>query len=176
MFPVKAPLEIDIGSGKGRFLLARAAAHPDVNFLGIERMLVRIRKVGKKVGRLNLTNVRLLRIEASYALQYLLPPECVTTFYMFFPDPWPKRRHHKRRTFRDSFIDMIHKTLVPGGSINIATDHLEYFREIHALLAADRRFAEQPAFVPRDEERTDFELLFMSQNLEIGRCSFKKTA
>ncbi|MBA4388036.1 MAG: tRNA (guanosine(46)-N7)-methyltransferase TrmB [Verrucomicrobia bacterium] len=173
-FTSKAPLEVDIGCGKGRFLLARAAANPNVNFLGIERLLVRIRKIDKKIQKQGLKNVRLLRIEASYALQYLLQPGTVTTFYMFFPDPWPKRRHHRRRTFNDSFIDSLDRILLSGGCIHLATDHLEYFDIMKALLTADKRFVEDETFVPNDEEKTDFELLFLSQKLQIGRCSFKK--
>ena len=174
MFPEPRPLEVDVGCGKGRFLLARAGKHPGLNFLGIERLLVRVRKIDRKAVRAGLANVRLLRLEAAYTVEYLLPPACVTTYYILFPDPWPKRRHHRRRLFTPAFIDSLERTLVPGGCVHAATDHAEYFAQIRQLLAADARFEAAPTFVPEADERTDFELEFLSQGLEIGRCSFRK--
>lgn len=168
------PLEVDVGCGKGRFLTARAMAHPDVSFLGIDRLLVRIRKVAGKVSRHGLSNVRLLRIEAAYAVQYLLPPASVRTFYIFFPDPWPKRRHHRRRLFTPAFIDSLHRTMEPGALLHLATDHLDYFTDIRALFDADARFHETAHFEPSEEERTDFERIFLSQSAPIGRCSFQR--
>ncbi len=174
LFPSPAPLEVDVGCGKGRFLLARAKARPGINFLGIDRLLVRIRRVDRRIRLENIRNVRLLRIEASYALEHLLPPLSVSVFYIFFPDPWPKRRHHKRRLFTESFMNSVYASLVPGGEIHLATDHLDYFQKILGVLRKDQRFVEVPPFQPADEERTDFELVFRGQNVEIGRCSFKE--
>jgi tRNA (guanine-N7-)-methyltransferase len=159
-FPRPAPLEIDLGCGKGRFLLARAATHPDINFLGIDRMLRRLRKVDGKAARAGLDNVRLLRMEAYYATVYLIPPGRVRTFYIFFPDPWPKKRHHKHRLFNAPFMDALVKTLEPGGAMHLATDHGAYFEEIQELLRADRRFQLTDPFIPSDAERTDFERIF----------------
>jgi len=167
------PLEVDLGCGKGRFLLARAAGHPDVQFLGIDRMLVRIRKLDRKIVRLGLTNVRLLRLEAFYSLQYLIPPHCIQALYIFFPDPWPKRRHHKRRLFSDEFMDVLWDRLKPGGTVQVATDHLDYFDEIRRKLSGDRRFREVPHLVRGESEQTDFELIFRGQGLPIGECAFQ---
>jgi tRNA (guanine-N7-)-methyltransferase len=174
LFERRQPLEVDIGCGKGRFLLARAAAAPTVDFLGIDRMLGRIRKLDRKILRAGLRNVRLLRIEASYALQRLLPPSSVSGFYIFFPDPWPKRRHHRRRLFGDVFVEALDRTLVPDGFVHVATDHLDYFKEVRERMRGDSRFEEIPAFEPSEEERTDFEVEFLRQNAPIGRCSFRK--
>lgn len=168
------PLEVDVGCGKGRFLLARAAAHTEVNFLGIERLLRRLRKIDRKAIRRGIENVRLLRIEAAYAVQFMLPPLSVSAFYVFFPDPWPKRRHHRRRLFTADFLDALDRTLLPAGRLHVATDHADYFEEIHALLLSDARFEPIPTFVPREEERTDFERVFLTQGQPIGRCSFRK--
>jgi len=169
------PLLVDVGCGKGRFLTAKAKANPDVDFLGIDRLLRRLKKVEKKVAREGLTNVRLLRIEASYAIRYLLPPESVSVLYILFPDPWPKRRHHRRRLFNRAFLDSLYRVLQPGGHVNVATDHLDYFRETWDLFREDRRFNEVPAFVPGEDEKTEFELAFLGQNSPIGRCSFTKS-
>lgn len=174
LFPNPAPLEVDVGCGKGRFLVARAKSYPETNFLGIDRLLSRLRKVDKKIRRADLSNVRLLRLEADYSVHFLLPPESVSVFYVFFPDPWPKRRHHRRRLFQDSFLKAIEETLVPGGKIHIATDHLEYYKEVRALLTKASAFDEIAPFEPEEEEKTDFELIFLSQGAEIGRCSFQK--
>ena len=168
------PLEIDAGCGKGRFLVARAKSHTDINFLGIDRQLSRLYKVDKKIIREGLNNVRLLQIEASYAVQHLLPPETVSSFYIFFPDPWPKKRHHKRRLLTPSFLDALHGTLKPSGHIHIATDNLDYFEKICDLFSKDTRFKTEPSFEPNEEERTNFELVFTEQNAPIGRCSFRK--
>lgn len=172
-FPGAGPVEIDLGCGKGRFLLARANAHPEIRFLGIDRMLKRIRKIDLKAQRRRLTNVRLMRIEGYYAVSYLIPANSIRTYYIFFPDPWPKKRHHEHRLFNPRFVDSLHRTLEPGGVAHVATDHLPYFEEIADIMRADRRFTEVPPLVPAPEERTDFELWYHDKT-PIGRCSFAK--
>ena len=174
LFGRHRPLEVDIGSGKGRFLLARAAACPEVDFIGIERQRRRVDKVATKAARAGLANIRLLHTEIDFALERLLPDQAVSTFYIFYPDPWPKRRHHRRRLFDAAFLDALSNTLMPRGCIHLATDHLDYFESIRRLLAGDARFVEREPFVTSDEERTDFELIFLQQNKPIGRCSFAK--
>ena len=172
-FGCHRPLAVDLGSGKGRFLLARAAHHPDVSFLGIERMLRRVRKVARRAHRLALTNVRLLRMEAYYAIMYLIPEARVNTYFVFFPDPWPKKRHHDHRLFNPPFMDALHRTLEPGGTLHVATDHLPYHHEILELLASDARFVETEPFVPAPDEQTDFERYYV-QHTTIGRVSVRK--
>ncbi len=167
------PLEVDVGSGKGRFLLARAARFPGVNFLGIERLLGRLRKIDRKACRGGLANVRLLRMDAYYATTYLLPAASVSTFYVFFPDPWPKVRHQAHRLFNEAFLEALARTLRPGGRVHVATDHLPYFEQVRAILAGDGRFEPAAPFEPAEEERTDFELLYLHEK-PIGRCSFAR--
>ncbi|MCE9616406.1 MAG: tRNA (guanosine(46)-N7)-methyltransferase TrmB [Lentisphaerae bacterium] len=172
-FPTAQPMEVDLGCGKGRFLLARAAGHPDRNFLGVDRLLVRLRKVDRRIVRRGLPNVRLLRIESAYALTHLIPPQSVTVFYVFFPDPWPKRRHHPRRLFSTTFLASVRRTLVNGGVIHTATDHADYGAYIRKCFAADPAFTSIPPFEPVAEERTDFECLFVEQGLTIHRSSYQ---
>lgn len=169
-FPRSGPLAVDLGSGKGRFLMARAAAHPEVNFLGIERMLRRVRKVDHRVQRLGLHNVRLLRMEGYYATAYLLPTHSVSSCYVFFPDPWPKKRHHGHRLFGPRFMEALHRVMAPGGEVHVATDHLPYFEEIRDLLAADPRFRPIEPWVPGEAEQTDFERYYLGRGA-IGRVS-----
>lgn len=174
-FPGTGPVEIDLGCGKGRFLLARAAAHPDVRFLGIDRMLKRIRKIDHKAQRRGLNNLRLMRIEGYYAVSYLIPANSIQTYYIFFPDPWPKARHHDHRLFNPRFVEALHRTLQAGGVVHVATDHAPYFEEIAAIMRADARFREVAPMVPEPEERTDFELWYHDKK-PIGRCSFARIA
>ena len=166
------PLEVDIGSGKGRFLVARSGKFPKTNFLGIERLLGRIHSSGRRCERAVRENVRLFRMEGHYAISQMMPANYVANYYFFFPDPWPKARHHDHRLFTPAFMDALFKTLQDGGGLHVATDHRPYFEEIHELLQKDGRFDEVTTFEPADAERTDFELVFSHK--QIGRCSFRK--
>jgi tRNA (guanine-N7-)-methyltransferase len=174
LFPNPAPLEVDIGCGKGRFLIAWAKAHPGVNFLGIDRMAGRMAKLEKRAIRNQLFNIRLIHAEAAEAIGSLLPAESVSTFYLFFPDPWPKRRHHRRRLCTPAFLDSLHAMLQSGGQVHTATDHLEYAAQIRKLVEADTRFAEVPPLIPTPEFQTDFEIIFLKKASQIGRFSFRK--
>lgn len=171
-FDLARPLEVDVGCGKGRFLAARAQATPGANFLGIDRLLVRLHRANRKCERLGVRNVRLLRIEASYAVDRLLPDSSVSVFYIFFPDPWPKLKHHRRRLFNAAFRDSVFRTLLPGGCIHVATDHRRYFEEIRVLFGGDNRFRPAATFQPSEKELTDFETMFRGRGHAIERCSF----
>lgn len=166
-------LEVDLGCGKGRFLLARAAKNPETNFLGIDRMLRRIRKVDNRARRLELDNLRLLRVEAYYAVAHLLPPAAVDVCYIFFPDPWPKARHEGHRLFNPVFLAALHRALAPGGTVHVATDHAPYFEQLAAVFAADARFAPVAPFMPAADEQTDFELYYAIHK-PIHRLSVRK--
>jgi len=167
------PLEIEIGCGNGRFLVARAQKQPGTLFLGIERMLSRVRKLDKKACRLGLDNIRVLRLEAFYTLYYLLPPHRARAVYVFFPDPWPKRHHHTRRLFSPLFLDALWARLETGGAIQIATDHQEYFADTLKSFVSDPRFREMPAMERDASEQTDCEMLFRRQSLPIWQCAFE---
>lgn len=173
IFTNPATLELDIGCGKGRFLLARAAQYPGHAFLGIDRSRARLRKVEKKIQRQRAQNIRLLQLEAAYSVRYLLPPASVATVYVFFPDPWPKRRHHDRRLVNQKFLDSLYAVMRPGATLHAATDHLDYFYQIEQLLDADPHYCRCDTFIPTEQEQTDFERLFLAKGASIGRCSFQ---
>lgn len=175
LFAPETPLHVDVGFGKGRFLLARASAMPAVSFLGIDRMLRRLRKVDRRVVRAGLTNVRLLRMEAAYAVRYLLPADAVDVFYILFPDPWPKAKHRRHRYFTPAFLDDLARALKPGGLVHFATDHLPFFEDSREALEADTRFEPAEPLIPSDDERSDFERRFMHHK-PIGRCSARLRA
>ncbi|MDY0145494.1 MAG: tRNA (guanosine(46)-N7)-methyltransferase TrmB [Kiritimatiellia bacterium] len=167
------PLVVDLGCGKGRFLLAHAAKHPEVNHLGIDRMLRRIRKVDNRARRLTLDNIRLMRIEAYYAVAYLLPTAAVSTYYIYFPDPWPKARHEGYRLFNSLFLDALQRTLVAGGVVHVATDHAPYFEQLSAIFEADSRFVPVEPYIPPEDEQTDFERYYIGEK-SIGRLSVRR--
>ena len=174
MFPRIAPVEIDLGCGDGAFLTAMACANPQHNFLGIERLLGRVRKVCRRVARENLTNARVLRIEAAYAVENLIPAVSVAAFHFLFPDPWPKRRHHRRRAFTVEFLSSIHRALISGGLFHVATDHADYFREIERVIGATDAFvlsAEDGDFPP-----TSFEKKFLTGGVPFQRLILRKVS
>jgi tRNA (guanine-N7-)-methyltransferase len=138
IFGRNASLHVDLGCGDGSFLCAMAQLMPKKNFLGVERLMGRIRSSAQKAAKL--PNVRLLRIESSYAVRYLLPAGAVETFYLLFPDPWPKRRHHGRRIVTPDFLNSVHVALGENGVVFIATDHLDYFREVKRVAGQNSRF------------------------------------
>ncbi|MEZ0255745.1 MAG: tRNA (guanosine(46)-N7)-methyltransferase TrmB [Chthoniobacter sp.] len=169
-----APLEIDLGCGEGGFLVAMAAKHPDRNFLGIERLLGRVRKVCRMVVHHQLTNTRLLRIETAYALRYVLPPQSVSTAHVLFPDPWPKRHHQSRRLIQDGFMEALHGILVPGGELRIKTDDQPYFLWMEKVLARAKGY--ERLDWPDDPEypQTNFERRFLAQGLPIYKVRLRK--
>ena len=121
------PLEIDLGCGDGSFLIEMAQHYPERNFLGVERLLGRVRGVCKRIQELGMTNVMVLRLESQYTLEYLLEPHSVSRLHLLCPDPWPKARHHKRRLVQQDFLHILKKALSPGGEFIFKTDHPEYF-------------------------------------------------
>jgi tRNA (guanine-N7-)-methyltransferase len=169
------PLEIDLGCGKGRFLAARAARYPDRNFLGIDRLLVRVRKADRKAVRGALANVRLLRIESAYAVERLLPPGAVAICYVFFPDPWPKRRHHRRRLFTPAFVASLRRALASGGEVHIRSDNADCVAAIDRCFRETGGFAPIPPYEPAPDEITEFEEIFRAQQLPIARLSYRRT-
>jgi tRNA (guanine-N7-)-methyltransferase len=134
-----APLHVDLGCGDGSFLQALAAENPDHNFLGIERLLRRVRKSDRKSA--TLPNVRIIRSETMFFVKHVLPPASVDSFYLLFPDPWPKRRHHRRRLVTVGFLDAIWRGLTDDGLLYLATDYDDYFAAIRRLLAPTTGFA-----------------------------------
>lgn len=167
------PVELEIGCGNGRFLAANAAKHPERTYLGVERMMERLRRCSKKAQQGALSNLAFVRVEAGRFVREVLPAQCVSAFYLFFPDPWPKRRHHKNRFFQPEMCHTLARILIPGGLVYISTDHAEYFGEMQRYLAADARFVEIPPLVRPEDEQTDFERLFLSKGEPIYSCGFQ---
>ena len=130
------PVEIEIGSGKGAFLLAHAESHPHVNFLGIENQAAYARLVRERITKRALANARILHADASLVFSRFLRDATVRAVHVYFPDPWWKRRHHKRRLLTRELGGEILRTLEPGGTLWLATDVGHRFEEMLSELAS----------------------------------------
>jgi tRNA (guanine-N7-)-methyltransferase len=175
LFGRNAPLHVDLGCGDGSFLCEMAQQFPKRNFLGIERLTKRVEKVRRKAEKIE--NVRVLRADTLFAIRYLLPESSVETFYLLFPDPWPKRRHQFRRTFTRDFLDAVADALGKDGVLRVATDQLDYFHQIERLSRAHRQFQVLPRS-PDDAVLpvTKFEKKFRDQGAPIYRLTLRKTS
>ncbi|HNV00731.1 MAG: tRNA (guanosine(46)-N7)-methyltransferase TrmB [Verrucomicrobia bacterium] len=173
VFPEKRPVEVELGAGDCSFLLELARLRPDHNFLGVERMLGRLRKLDRKGRRAGLTNLRGLRVEAAYCLEYLLPLEGVEALHVYFPDPWPKRRHWRRRLVNERFPDLAARVLRPGGWIHLRTDHPDYFQQMRHVFAPRTAFREVPVPDHLAALETDFEREFVARGVTILRLSYR---
>ena len=180
VFGRPGPVHIEIGTGKAAFLLNEARAHPEVNFLGIERASKYYRYAVDRIGRWGLTNVRIIRTDAATFLANSIPDNSVDCFHIYFPDPWPKRRHNKRRFFCPANLEHILRTLKTGGQLKIATDHLDYFQQIRELMAAEKRI-EEIEFLPAARADkgewlgTNFERKYRKENRPIYTLAVRKT-
>lgn len=167
------PLEVEVGCGRGRFLTGRAAADPDCIHLGIERMRERVNVFDGKTRRLGLTNAHVVRLEALYTFWYLLPAHRARTVYVFFPDPWPKKKHHSHRLFGPLFLRALRKRLMVGGKLEFATDHEEYFQTVESCFAADAHFERVAPMERGPEAWTEFETLFRGKGLPIHAAAWR---
>ncbi len=172
-FDLTRPLEIEVGCGKGQFLTKRAKENPDCDFLGIERMLERVRLFDGKCRRGCIDNAMVLRLEALYTFHYLLPAHHARRVYVFFPDPWPKKKHHSHRLFGPLFLNALWKRLEIGGRIEFATDHREYFETVCECFAGDSRFKRQEPMPRPKEVWTEFETMFRNQGLPIYNAAWE---
>jgi tRNA (guanine-N7-)-methyltransferase len=182
VFGRAGPVHIEIGSGKATFLVAQAQAHPEIDFLGIEWARKFYRHAVDRIGRWGLHNVRVLRVDAATFLRDAVPEASVECFHLYFPDPWPKKRHHKRRFLQSDNLEVLLRCLKPGGQIRIATDHADYFDQIQQVTTAysDRLEPiefERPAGAREGElTGTNYERKYVKQSRPIYTAAFRKRA
>ena len=174
LFGRSAPLHVDLGCGDGSFLCEMAQQFPEKNFLGIERLTKRVEKVRRKAEKIE--NVRVLRADTLFAVRCLLPKNSVETFYLLFPDPWPKRRHQFRRIFTRDFLEAIAVALEKHGILRVATDQLDYFHQIERLSRAHLQFQVVPPSLDAVLPVTRFERKFREQDAPIYRLTLRKTS
>lgn len=173
-FGRRAPLEVEIGTGKARFLIESARRNPAHDFLGLELSLAYYRICRQRLERSGLTNVRVVRADGRRFVEEALPSACVRTFHVYFPDPWPKKRQRKRRLLDGVFLDVLASRLEPGGLLRIATDHAGYAAHVEPLLVT------VPALemlgwsdLPEPPE-THYELKYRAEGREIWRSLLRK--
>ena len=180
VFGRKGAVHIEIGSGKGTFLLNEAMSEPGVNFLGIEWAGKYYRHCVDRIGRWSLRNVRLIRTEAAGFLADFVPSDSVDCFHIYFPDPWPKRRHHKRRFFVPANVEHLHRCLKVGGSIKVVTDHCGYFEQIQKVVVEQDSKLEKVEFLPTAGARrgewvgTNFERKYLKEQRQIFCLALRK--
>jgi tRNA (guanine-N7-)-methyltransferase len=173
LFDRSGPLEVELGCGDGSFLLDYAAQHPSRRFLGVERLLGRIRKIDRQGRRRGLRNLRGIRIEARYLLEYLLPPVSVTALHVYFPDPWPKVRHARRRLVDEAFPALAARVLVPSGCVYLRTDADAYREQMQEAFKLAERFAFIPTPAELARVETDFEREFRASGKEVFRLAYR---
>ena len=134
MFGNDHPVEMEIGMGKGTFITDQARARPDVNFFGIEWARWYWRYASDRLRRNHCQNARTVRAEAGFFVRELVPDASLSVLHVYFPDPWPKKRHHKRRLIQEPFLKQVERVLAPGGRLQVVTDHQEYFEQIEPVV------------------------------------------
>jgi tRNA (guanine-N7-)-methyltransferase len=174
LFPNYQPLEVELGSGDGSFLVEYARRHPERNLIGVERLLGRMRKLDRKGRRAGLTNLRGVRIESAYFLEYLLPRHSASALHVYFPDPWPKRKHQRRRLVNERFPGLAFQALHPGGMVYLRTDNEEYFSQMMAQFAASRDFQPVDTAPELSGILTDFERDFVTRGVQTLRAAFRR--
>jgi len=187
------PVEMEIGCGKGKYLLEASQQCPEINFIGvergrkyIERARVRLERWVAETARdssaplrrcrASVSNVRLIWSDAAYFVGRYIPEASVSAYHVYFPDPWPKKRHNRRRLFRNEiWLESLRRTLKPNeGRIHIATDHAEYFYEIHYTLSHMPPLVYVPSLTP-DTPRilTSFEMKYRAEGRKIYRAVYQ---
>ncbi len=175
IFGRPASVEVEVGIGKGRFIMSQAEARPEAAFLGLEWSLKHLRVAKERAERRGLRNVRLYRADARHVIAHLIPDASINRLHVYCPDPWPKKRHHKRRFFTAGTAPHLERILAPGGYLDLSTDVREYFDAILEILGAHTGLVEAtdplfPAAGPIG--KTNYEVKYLEAGRVIHRASF----
>lgn len=171
LFDNHSPVVLEIGAGKGRFLIDEGKAHPEKNFLGIEKSLHYHRVIVDRIVRHALTNVKTVNYDAFDVMQKLLPAGSVSEIHIYFPDPWPRLREQKRRIIRPAAVEEMRRILAPEGEGWYVTDHREYFEKAVPVMADV--FAIEAGEVLHDPPRTNYEAKYQAQGRPIYQVAFR---
>ena len=162
-----APRVLEIGFGMGETTAAIAAAQPATDFLALEVHTPGVGSLLKRIEETGLRNIRIVQHDAVEVLRDMIPPGSLDGVHIFFPDPWPKKRHHKRRLIQSAFVTLVASRLKPGGYLHLATDWQEYAEQMLAVLSAEPALVNSAdGYAPRPgyRLRTKFE----TRGLELG--------
>jgi len=173
LFGNTQPVILEIGSGKGRFLISTAMERPDVNVIGIEKSLHYHRVIRERVLKRHLENVRLINHDAYLVLRDMIPDASISELHIYFPDPWPRKKEQKRRIIRPEVLHEMRRVLAEGGTGIYVTDHQSYFEVAAPLIEAEFR-AERRVPGPDDPPRTNYEAKYRAEGREIYEVRFVK--
>jgi len=179
LFQNENPLKLEIGFGNGNFLIDMAIREPQSNFIGIDFYHKGIRKVITHMDRLHLKNIRVAYGDASEKIPILFEEGEISEIFINFPDPWPKKRHHKRRLIKPNFVESLAGKLAPQGKVRIATDFTSYAQEILEVMQADTQFynphEDRGYFHERNDiPKTKYEKAFLDAGKKIYYFEFSK--
>jgi tRNA (guanine-N7-)-methyltransferase len=167
LFGRRAPVVVEIGSGMGETTARIAAEHPETDYLAIEVHAPGVGSLLKRVEEEGLTNVRVVQHDAVEVMRDMVPPDSLAAIHVFFPDPWPKKRHHKRRLLQPAFAALAASRLARGGQLHVATDWQEYAEHVLAVLSEVPGLRNSAAgFAPRPPWRP--ETKFERRGLRLG--------
>ncbi len=167
IFGRRAPTILEIGFGMGETTARIAQAHPENNYLGIEVHTPGVGSLLKLIAEHALSNLRLVQHDAVEVLEHMIAPASLAGAHIFFPDPWPKKRHHKRRLIQPAFVALLASRLAPGAYLHAATDWQEYAEQILAVFAAEPTLVNTaPGFAPCPDYRPQTK--FESRGLKLG--------
>ncbi len=178
VFGRRAPKVLEIGFGMGETTAAIAAQHPTTDYLGIEVHTPGVGSLLKRIAELNLTNVRIIQHDAVEVLRDMIAPFTFDAVHLFFPDPWPKKRHHKRRLVQPPLVSLLCERTKPGAYVHVATDWQEYAEQILAVMSAEPRLVNTaPDYAPRPDYRpqTKFETRGLKLGHGVWDIVFRKT-
>jgi tRNA (guanine-N7-)-methyltransferase len=176
----QSPLEVEVGSGKGLFMASASRAYPERNFLGVEISGKYAKFAASRLAKEERSNAVMLHGDANIVFTRWLPDQCCAAVHVYFPDPWWKKRHHKRRIMNPTFVKLIERVLTPGGALHFWTDVEEYFQMALATLAEHTSLA-GPLTVPELpaehdlDYRTHFERRMRLHELQVWRAEFRRT-
>ncbi|MFN5050732.1 MAG: tRNA (guanosine(46)-N7)-methyltransferase TrmB [Planctomyces sp.] len=169
LFEKDQPVEIDIGSGRGLFLLTAAQQHPDRNFAGLEIDFTEGRRAAERLVKRSLPNARVIGGDANRMLAEMIPPASVDSAHVYFPDPWWKTRHHKRRIFNPAFTQLLARVVKPGGFVHHWTDVADYFQMVRGLMDPHPEFVTCTPPEERDASNDmDYQTSFERKKRKLG--------
>lgn len=171
------PVELEIGIGKGRFMAAAAQTFPDRNYLGVEYARKYLRMADDRIQKRPINNAFVVNTEAMGFMADHIASATLAAVHLYFPDPWPKKRHNKRRIFTQAFIEEVHRMLVPGGKLLIATDHADYWEWMQDVLKVQTLLEEtedRPKPPREGEALTNFEMKYVAEGRPIYSTGYRK--
>ena len=176
VFGNDAPVELELGIGKGRFIIQQAMERPDTNFIGVEWASRYYRMVAERAAKRGLSNLRLIRDDAGHVVRDTLRDASISVLHVYFPDPWPKAKHNKRRLIQAPFATEAARVLKPGGLVKLATDHEDYAIQMEAVFRADPNFKQTWRAVGADapEGVTNWEVKFRAEGRTMHKFEYQR--